>query len=102
MIESMSEEIKRHEKALESACYHDKLKALKKEIQDGFGFPEELTEYIVKIADREKHAYSFYEVEQEAYRNAEFVESAFGCLKLARCDVRDGNIVLREDNGASK
>ena len=86
MIESASEENKRHEKALEAGSWRDQLKDLEKEMQGLFDLPEDAIKYIVRKADWDNRENPFDNVEKEAYDLAGFAETISGFVKL---DIND-------------
>ena len=86
MIETMSEENKRHEKALEAGSRRDQLKDLEDEMQEMFDLPEDAIKHIVRKADYDNRKNPFDNVKKEAYDLATFSENISGFVKL---DIND-------------
>lgn len=86
MIESASEENKRHEKALEAGSRRDQLKDLEEKMQELFDLPESAIKHIVRKANWDNRENSFDNVEKEAYDLATFSETISGFVKL---DIND-------------
>jgi 23S rRNA maturation mini-RNase III len=103
MIETMSEENKRHEKALEDGSRRDQLKDLEEEMKELFDLPEDAIKHIVRKADFDNREKPFDNVEKEAYDLATFSEIISGFVKLDINDkitrlLRRRNQLLRKEN----